>query len=152
MWATRIPATIRGDLTLTMHRHTDRRVPIDTDNFAVERIEEKCVLCGLCKTVCHDYIGVEGRYDLEKTGDRAICINCGQCANVCPVDSIVEKSEVAAVEAALADPEVTVVFSTSPSVRVGLGEAFGLTDGTFVEGRMVALLRALGADIVRVSE
>lgn len=133
---------------MTKHLHADRRVPIDTDNFAIERIEEKCVLCGLCKTVCRDYIGVEGRYDLAKTGDRAICINCGQCANVCPVDSIVEKSEVAAVEAALADPEVTVVFSTSPSVRVGLGEAFGLTDGTFVEGRMVALLRALGADYV----
>ena len=133
---------------MTKHLHADRRVPIDTDNFAIERIEEKCVLCGLCKTVCRDYIGVEGRYDLAKTGDRAICINCGQCANVCPVDSIVEKSEVAAVEAALADPEVTVVFSTSPSVRVGLGEAFGLTDGTFVEGRMVALLRALGANYV----
>lgn len=89
---------------MTKHLHADRRVPIDTDNFAIERIEEKCVLCGLCKTVCRDYIGVEGRYDIAKTGDRAICINCGQCANVCPVDSIVEKSEVAAVEAALADP------------------------------------------------
>ena len=31
---------------------------------------------------------------------------------------------------------------------MGLGEAVGLEDGAFVEGRMVALLRALGADYV----
>jgi ferredoxin hydrogenase len=46
------------------------------------------------------------------------------------------------------DPDKIVVFSTSPSVRVGLGDAFGLAPGAFVEGEMVAALRALGGDYV----
>ena len=49
---------------------------------------------------------------------------------------------------AIADPSKHVVFSTSPSVRVGLGDAFLDRPGTFAEGRMVAALRALGADRV----
>ena len=87
-------------------------------------------------------------YDLAKTGDVPICINCGQCANVCPVNSITEKSEVDALKKAIADPEKVVIVSTSPSVRVSLGEGFNEVPGTFSEGKMVALLRALGADIV----
>ena len=49
---------------------------------------------------------------------------------------------------AVRDPDKVVIFSTSPSVRVGLGESFGLPAGAFVEGQMVAALRALGADYV----
>ena len=30
---------------------------------------------------------------LEQTGGKAVCIYCGQCANVCPVDSITERDE-----------------------------------------------------------
>lgn len=35
-----------------------------------------------------------------------------------------------------------------PSVRAALGEEFGMADGSFVQGKMVALLRKLGADYV----
>ena len=49
---------------------------------------------------------------------------------------------------AVADPDKIVIFSTSPSVRVALGDAFGMADGAFVEGRMVELIRRLGADYV----
>ena len=52
------------------------------------------------------------------------------------------------VAAEIMDPEKVVVVSTSPSVRAALGEEFGMEDGSFVQGRMVALLRALGADYV----
>ncbi|MCE2603879.1 hypothetical protein LH384_32850, partial [Pseudomonas aeruginosa] len=37
---------------------------------------------------------------------------------------------------------------TSPSVRVGLGDAFLDKAGTWAEGKMVAALKALGADYV----
>jgi len=87
-------------------------------------------------------------YDLDSTGDRAICIHCGQCANVCPVNSITEQYEYAEVKKAIADPDKIVVFNTSPSVRVGIGEEFGVEPGAFLEGKMVAALRALGADYV----
>lgn len=83
-------------------------------------------------------------YDLLKTGDEPICIHCGQCTNVCPVNSLVEKEDYQKVKAAILDPEAVVIVSTSSSVRVGLGEAFGMKNGSFVEGQMVSALRALG--------
>lgn len=52
------------------------------------------------------------------------------------------------VRQAAADPDRVLVVSTSPSVRAALGEEFGMEPGAFVEGKMVALPRALGADYV----
>ena len=126
----------------------DVRVPIEEDNPSIQRKQELCIKCGQCKQVCTSPIGVLGTYALEQTGGKAICIHCGQCANVCPTASITEVDEVPAVRAAVKDPGKVVVVSTSPSVRVALGEEFGLEKGAFVEGKMVALLRALGADYV----
>ena len=124
------------------------RVPIEEDNPSIVRWEEKCIRCGMCKNVCTNLMGVHGTYTLEETGGKAICIYCGQCANVCPVDSITERDECPQVRQAVADPDKVVVVSTSPAVRASLGEEFGLEPGAFVEGKMVALLRALGADYV----
>lgn len=133
---------------MSKHLSMDIRVPIEEDNPSIMREESKCIKCGQCKNICTEYIGVHGTYDLEQTGDRAVCINCGQCANVCPVSSITEKMEYLDVEKAIKDPDKIVIFSTSPSVRVALGEEFDMADGSFVQGKMVALLRVLGADYV----
>lgn len=130
------------------HLPLDVRVPMDEDNVAVVRHEEKCIKCGMCKSVCEEYIGVHGTYTLEETGGKGICIHCGQCTQVCPVDSLTERYEYQDIREAVADPEKIVIVSTSPSVRVGLGEEFGMGAGTFVEGKMVALLRKLGVDYV----
>ena len=124
------------------------RVPIEEDNPSIVRWEEKCIRCGMCKDACANLMGVHGTYTLEETAGRAVCIYCGQCANVCPVDSITERDECPQVQQAIADPNKVVVVSTSPAVRASLGEEFGLDPGAFVEGKMVALLRALGADYV----
>ena len=133
---------------MSKHQFTDIRVAIEPDNPSIQRLEFKCIKCGNCKTVCTDYIGVCETYDLKATGDKPICINCGQCANVCPADSITEKIEAYQVMAEIRDEDKIVIFSTSPSVRIALGEEFGMPDGSFVEGKMVALLRMLGADYV----
>ena len=124
------------------------RVPIEGDNPSIVRWEEKCIRCGMCKEACTNLMGVHGTYTLEQTGGKAICIYCGQCANVCPVDSITERDEAPQVQKAIDDPNKVVVVSTSPSVRAALGEEFGMEPGAFVEGKMVALLRALGVDYV----
>ena len=124
------------------------RVPIEADNPSIMRWEEKCIRCGMCKEACTNLMGVHGTYTLEETGGKAICIYCGQCANVCPVDSITERDECPQVQRAIADPDKVVVVSTSPAVRASLGEEFGMEPGAFVEGKMVALLRALGVDYV----
>lgn len=124
------------------------RVPIEPDNPSIRREESLCIKCGMCKEVCTAQIGVHGTYSLADTGGKAICIHCGQCANVCPPASITEVYEYPAVRAAVKDPEKVVIVSTSPSVRAALGEEFGMPKGSFVQGKMVALLRALGADYV----
>lgn len=133
---------------MSKHLSTSVRVPIEADNPSIVRNESLCVKCGQCRNVCTSPIGVLGTYALEQTGDRAICIHCGQCANVCPVDSITEVYEYPEVKAAVEDKDKIVIVSTSPSVRVALGEEFGLPKGAFVQGKMVALLRALGVDYV----
>lgn len=124
------------------------RVPIEEDNPSIMRWEEKCIRCGMCKNACTNLMGIHGTYTLEQTGGKAVCIYCGQCANVCPVDSITERDEHFPVAQAVADPDKVVIVSTSPAVRASLGEEFGMEPGAFVEGKMVALLRALGADYV----
>ena len=130
------------------HLSAEIRVPIEIDNPSIIRDESKCIKCGQCKNICKDYINVHGTYDLKDTKDIAVCINCGQCANVCPVASITEKYEYNAVINEINNSDKIVIFSTSPSVRVAIGEEFGMEDGSFVEGKMVALLRMLGANYV----
>lgn len=124
------------------------RVPIELDNPSICRDESLCIKCGQCRSVCSDYIGVHDTYRMEDTGNRAVCINCGQCANVCPVSSITEKYEYPDIQKAVKNPEKIVIFNTSPSVRIALGEEFGMPDGSFVQGKMVALLRRLGGSYV----
>lgn len=133
---------------MSKHLGMDIRVPIECDNPSIQRDEEKCIKCGQCKNICQDYIGVHGTYTLEETGDKAVCINCGQCANVCPVSSIHETYEYQLIQEEMKNPDKIIIFNTSPSVRIALGEEFGMADGSFVEGKMVAFLRKLGARYV----
>ena len=133
---------------MSKHLATDIRVAIEKDNPSICRDEEKCIKCGSCKNICTDYIGVNGHYSLEKTNDTAVCINCGQCANVCPTSSITEVFDYKKVQDAISDKDKIVIVSTSPAVRVSLGEEFNMNDGSFVQGKMIALLRKLGFDYV----
>lgn len=127
------------------HLFTDVRIPIEKDNPSIQRDEEKCIKCGQCRKVCEEQVAVGKMYNLKETGDCAICIHCGQCAVVCPVNAITQVDDYQKVKEVLKDPSKKVIFSTSPSVRVALGEAFDMEAGTYVEEKMVAALRALGA-------
>ena len=130
------------------YQFLDRRVPIEDGNIALVQDLSKCKNCSLCRKACAVDMGVFDYYDLTTNGDVPICIHCGQCASICPFDSINERSEIDEVKAAIADPNKIVVFQTAPAVRVGLGEEFGMEAGTFVEGKMVSALRKLGGDYV----
>lgn len=126
----------------------DRRVPIMEENVAIVHDLEKCKNCTLCRRTCADTMSVLDYYDLESTNDVALCIHCGQCTSVCPFGALYEKPQIEKVKAAIADPDKIVVIQTAPAVRVGIGEEFGFEPGSFMEGKMVGALRALGADYV----
>ena len=124
------------------------------------RDNSKCVLCRRCTAVCRatQEVGVIGPNDrgfathigcaFDRDLNEVDCVSCGQCIVACPTGALSEKDDTAQVLAALADPTKHVVVGPAPSVRVTLGECFGLPIGTNVEGKMVTALRRLGFDKV----
>jgi len=133
----------------------------DFDDSAAHMVRNnnKCILCRRCIAACDaqkvSVIGANARgFDthIGSAFDRDLahvsCISCGQCIVNCPTGAIVEKDDTDKVLAAINDPEKFVIVQTAPSIRVTLGEAFGLHLGTNVQGKMVAALRRLGFDKV----
>lgn len=79
---------------MSKYQFLDRRVPIEDGNIALVQDLTKCKNCSLCRKACAVDMGVFDYYDLTTNGDHPICIHCGQCASICPFDSINERSEI----------------------------------------------------------
>jgi iron-only hydrogenase group A len=132
----------------------------DIASPSIERDPNKCILCGRCVRVCHETQNV-GAIDLARRGfssyvtpamdsslNTSPCVYCGQCITVCPVGALMEKSHEKLVWEAINDPNRIVIAQTAPSVRVALGEEFGMEPGSIVTGKMTAALRRMGVDMV----
>ena len=132
----------------------------DESTPALVRDTGKCILCRRCVTVCSEVQGVAAMFPQNRGFDTVIgpafaskldtvtCVQCGQCAAVCPVGAISERDQIDEVWAALDDPAKHVVVQTAPAIRAALGECFGYPPGTLVTGKMVSALRRLGFDAV----
>ncbi len=134
----------------------------DIDDSAIHLVRDnsKCILCRRCVAVCkhNQHCAVIGPNQrgfkthiasaFEMDLDETACINCGQCIAVCPTGALTERDDTKKVWAAIADPAKHVVVAPAPSVRVQLGEEFGMPIGSNVEGKLIAALRRLGFDRV----
>ncbi len=137
-------------------RATKDSAPADETSPSLVREPGKCVLCGDCVRFCDEIQGVGAIHFAHRGSQAAVmpafnrglghseCVNCGQCAAVCPTGAILPRSHTREAWELLADPTRRVVAQLAPAVRVGLGEAFGLPPGEAATGRIVAALRALG--------
>ncbi|MCX7715770.1 MAG: [FeFe] hydrogenase, group A [Clostridia bacterium] len=134
--------------------------PLDTSSIALVRDPNKCILCGDCVRVCQEKQGL-GVLDFAYRGfemqvvpgfnqnlAETNCVNCGQCAAVCPTGAITVKDQTQTMWEAICDERKKVVVQIAPAVRVALGEEFGIPSGENVFGKIVAALKLMGVDEV----
>ncbi len=134
--------------------------PADRSTGSIVVDFQKCIKCGRCIQVCQERQNVWALSFLERgintrmapAGDIGLaespCVKCGQCSAHCPTGAIVENDETPQVWEALHDPEKICVVQIAPSVRVTVGEAFGLPPGTNLTKQLYAALRRLGFQAV----
>ncbi len=115
---------------------------------------DKCIECGNCVEACKNQsvdclklMDYNQQVRVHPT-EQNPCIACGQCIVHCPVGALHAKESYQDVEKELAMKRKKVVFQFAPSVRVAIGEEFGLAPGKVVTGQIIAGLKKLGADWV----
>lgn len=149
---------LRFGITNIRFKSSDKKAELDTSSKSIVRDPNKCILCGDCVRMCNEIQNV-GAIDFAHRGSNMIvspafekklsetnCVNCGQCATVCPTGAIIVKSDVKDVWKAIYNPKQRVVAQVAPAVRVALGEEFGMKLGENVMGKIVAVMRRLGFD------
>ncbi|MFA4942453.1 MAG: [FeFe] hydrogenase, group A [Patescibacteria group bacterium] len=133
----------------------DRKGKRKTYKFSnsVEIDGTQCIDCRNCVEACSNiqkinYLELKGKgigQEIVPTNNKKIdCIYCGQCALHCPVASAQEQDDWKMVEKLLADKSKIVVAQFAPSVRVSIGEEFGLPYSEKSTGRTVTALKKLG--------
>jgi NADH-quinone oxidoreductase subunit G len=135
-------------------------VKIDDSSPSLLRDPNKCILCGACVRACtefqgHSVLGFANRGAKTmvqpmagKPLGQVDCINCGQCAAVCPTGAIVIKSDLEKVWKDVTDKSKKTAVQIAPSVRVALGEMFGLKPGDNSIKKIYAALRKIGFDYI----
>lgn len=148
------------DKEKTVYEGTKKTYEIDDKSPSIVRDPNKCILCRRCVSMCNKVqkigaIGVTERgfnSCVSTAGHNSLndvnCTFCGQCIEVCPTGALREKDSTQIVWDKINDKNTYVIVQTAPSVRVALGEEFGMPIGTNVEGKMVNALKQMGFDKV----
>ena len=131
----------------------------------------KCIRCGSCVESCRMQ-GIEAIRLDENEGvviDESKCVRCGQCVLSCPlsfpdktishlsgfldckmcpyarpIGAVTEKDDVPAVVEALKDKSKYLVAQFAPSVRVTIGEDFGIQAGSGIIEKLYTAFRGIG--------
>ena len=141
----------RMNITTVRFQNTREERPLDPN---------KCILCGNCVRACRELQGLEVLGFTHRGTDAMVtpafdrplsetdCVSCGQCRVFCPTGAISIRTNMDEVWDAINDPNTRVVAQVAPAVRVAVGDAFGLTKGHSVMGKLVAVLHRMGFDEV----
>jgi len=132
----------------------------DNSSFSIIKDDSRCVRCQRCVRTCSDLQDV-GTFSVVKKGKKqkvstffgkpikdVFCIDCGQCTSRCPTAALIEKPLFEDVWDAVSEPEKHVVISTTPSVRVAIGEELGFEYNKHTDSKIIAALKLLGFDAV----
>jgi len=135
-------------------------LPLDTSNPSIIRDPNKCILCGACVRACKEFQG-HAILGFANRGSKTVvqpmagrdfsqtdCVYCGQCQAVCPTGALTIVSDVDKVWKEVNNKDKKVVAQIAPSIRVALGEMFGLEPGENSIGLITAALRRIGFDLV----
>ncbi|MEG1609161.1 MAG: [FeFe] hydrogenase, group A, partial [Clostridia bacterium] len=148
-------------ITKIRFEDTRPKVEIDESTNGLVRDPNKCILCGDCVRMCAEVQGI-GAIDFAHRGcavrvtpefnkplAETNCVNCGQCAAVCPTGALVIKNETEKAFSYLGNKKnIRVVAQIAPAVRVAIGEEFGFRPGKMALGKLIAALKRLGFDEV----
>lgn len=141
-------------------KELDDYLPIDDSSPSLVRDPNKCILCGACVRACtefqgHSVLGFANRGSktvVQPMNGRPLgqvdCVNCGQCAAVCPTGALTIKSDIENVWKEITNKDKKVVVQMAPATRVAIGEMFGLPAGQNSIGKMNAALRKIGFDLI----
>lgn len=141
-------------------KELDEYLPIDDSSPSIVRDPNKCILCGACVRACtefqgHSVLGFANRGSktvVQPMNGRPLgqvdCVNCGQCAAVCPTGALTIKSDIENVWKEITNKDKKVIVQMAPATRVAIGEMFGLPAGENSIGKMNAALRKIGFDLI----
>ena len=114
----------------------------------------KCIDCSNCIRACA-FQGVSAvkmnkygfNQQVAKTENK--CVYCGQCLTHCPTGTIsTNENEYKRISKIMDDKNIIKIAQIAPSIRVAIGEEFGIAHGEVVTGKLVAALKKVGFDYV----
>ncbi|HOW60496.1 MAG TPA: [FeFe] hydrogenase, group A [Candidatus Moranbacteria bacterium] len=137
-------------------KHSNRKKKLPRFQFGPSIIldQKKCINCENCLEMCAKQTNggflatKEKKLDFEITPSKEKnrdCIYCGQCIVHCPTGALYEVEDYQKVKKLLLEKKKKVVFQFAPSIRVSIGEEFGMLPGEVVTQKIFSALKKIGA-------